>query len=167
MKMKRAIAAALSHGAKLLLLDEATSGLDPMVRDEVLDVFNDFTRQADHTVVLSPHRQRPGEDLRLHRLPPPGQAGPLRGEGPAAGGVRHREAGPPAAPGTEPRRHRGGQEGPTGRRPWVRRQQIPAHLSPSTNLEDIILFLAKGRVPEAPRTERRQFPCARCTRIWW
>ena len=55
MKMKLAIAAALSHGAKLLLLDEATSGLDPMVRDEVLDVFNDFTRQADHTVVLSAH----------------------------------------------------------------------------------------------------------------
>ena len=55
MKMKLAIAAALSHGAKLLLLDEATSGLDPMVRDEVLDVFNDFTRQADHTVVLSSH----------------------------------------------------------------------------------------------------------------
>ena len=26
-----------------------------MVRDEVLDVFNDFTRQADHTVVLSSH----------------------------------------------------------------------------------------------------------------
>ena len=55
MKMKLAIAAALSHGAKLLLLDEATSGLDPMVRDEVLDVFNEFTRDETHTVVLSSH----------------------------------------------------------------------------------------------------------------
>ena len=55
MKMKLAIAAALSHGAKLLLLDEATSGLDPMVRDEVLDVFNEFTRDETHSVLISSH----------------------------------------------------------------------------------------------------------------
>ena len=55
MKMKLAIAAALSHGAKLLLLDEATSGLDPMVRDEVLDVFSDFAAQDDHAVLISSH----------------------------------------------------------------------------------------------------------------
>ena len=55
MKMKLAIAVALSHKAKLLLLDEATSGLDPMVRDEILEVFNDFTRQEDNTVILSSH----------------------------------------------------------------------------------------------------------------
>ena len=53
MRMKLAIAAALSHGAKLLILDEATSGLDPMARDELLDIFNDFTRDAvDEAVAL-------------------------------------------------------------------------------------------------------------------
>lgn len=55
MKMKLAIAAALSHKAKLLVLDEATGGLDPVVRDEILDLFNDFTREEDHAILLSSH----------------------------------------------------------------------------------------------------------------
>ena len=53
--MKLGIAAALSHGAKLLLLDEATSGLDPMVREELLEVFTDFAAQDDHAVLISSH----------------------------------------------------------------------------------------------------------------
>lgn len=53
MRMKLAIAAALSHGAKLLILDEATSGLDPMARDELLDIFNDFTRDENCSILLS------------------------------------------------------------------------------------------------------------------
>ncbi|MBG9982951.1 ABC transporter ATP-binding protein [Aerococcaceae bacterium DSM 111020] len=55
MKMKLSIAVALSHNPKLLILDEATSGLDPMVRDEILDVFNDFTRDENHSILLSSH----------------------------------------------------------------------------------------------------------------
>lgn len=55
MTMKLGIAAALSHRAKLLLLDEATGGLDPMVREELLEVFADFAAQDGHAVLLSSH----------------------------------------------------------------------------------------------------------------
>ena len=55
MKMKQAIAVALSHHPRLLVLDEATSGLDPVVRDEVVEIFSDFTREADHSVLISSH----------------------------------------------------------------------------------------------------------------
>lgn len=55
MKMKLGIAIALSHGSKLLILDEATSGLDPVVRDEVLDMFMDFTRDENHSILISSH----------------------------------------------------------------------------------------------------------------
>lgn len=55
MKMKTMIASALSHKAKLLILDEPTSGLDPIVRDEILDVFNEYTRSADNTILISSH----------------------------------------------------------------------------------------------------------------
>ena len=55
MKMKLGIAVALSHGAKLLILDEATSGLDPVVRDEVVTMLSEFTRQEDHAILISSH----------------------------------------------------------------------------------------------------------------
>lgn len=55
MKMKLGIAAALSHDAKLLILDEATNGLDPVVRDEVTDLFMEFTRDENHSILISSH----------------------------------------------------------------------------------------------------------------
>lgn len=55
MKMKLGIAIAMSHESRLLLLDEATSGLDPVVRDEVVEMLNDFTRDENHSVLISSH----------------------------------------------------------------------------------------------------------------
>lgn len=55
MKMKLQIAIALSHHAKLLLLDEATSGLDPIVRDEILDILLDFIQDEEKSVFISSH----------------------------------------------------------------------------------------------------------------
>ena len=146
MRMKLAIAAALSHGAKLLILDEATSGLDPMARDELLDIFNDFTRDENCSILLSSHivsdlekicdyiaflhggrlvlceeKDRLLEEYVLIRLPEER----LR-ELPEESIISHRASGY----GTEALVLRGG---------------IPAAIpTEHTSLEDIILFLAKG-----------------------
>ena len=55
MKMKLALACALSHDARLLILDEPTGGLDPVVRDEILEILEDFTRREDRSVLISSH----------------------------------------------------------------------------------------------------------------
>lgn len=55
MKMKLGIAIAMSHNSKLLILDEATSGLDPVVRDEVVEMFSEFTRDETHSILISSH----------------------------------------------------------------------------------------------------------------
>ena len=55
MKMKLQIAAALSHNAKLLIMDEATTGLDPVVRNEILDIFLEFLQDEEHSILMSSH----------------------------------------------------------------------------------------------------------------
>ncbi len=55
MKMKLQIASALSHNAKLLIMDEATTGLDPVVRNEILDIFLEYLQNEEHTILMSSH----------------------------------------------------------------------------------------------------------------
>ena len=55
MRMKLQIAVAMSHHAKLLILDEPTSGLDPIVRNEILTLFQEYIVDEEHTILLSSH----------------------------------------------------------------------------------------------------------------
>lgn len=55
MKMKMQIAAALSHNAELLIMDEATTGLDPVVRNEILDIFREYLMDGDRSILMSSH----------------------------------------------------------------------------------------------------------------
>ena len=55
MRMKLSIAVALSHHSEFLILDEATSGLDPVVRDDILDIFLDFVQDENHSILVSSH----------------------------------------------------------------------------------------------------------------
>ena len=145
MKMKLAIAVALSHGARLLLLDEATSGLDPMVRDEILDVFNDFTREEDHTVVLSSHIVSDLEKICdyiafLHhgRLVLFEEKDRLLEEYALVKLTREQLAE------LDPAAVAGRKVTPYEAQALVRRDRIPPHfVTEHTSLEDIILFLAQ------------------------
>ena len=150
MKMKLAIAVALSHQAKLLILDEATSGLDPMVRDEILDIFNEYTRQEDRSILLSSHIVSDLEKICdyiafLHK----GQLllceenDRLLEEYALVRLSRERLADLPENSVV------GVESDPYGVRALVRRDMVPHDLPlEHTNLEDIILFLAKGGTQE-------------------
>lgn len=55
MKMKLSLCAALSHDSRLLILDEATSGLDPVIREQFLDLFLDFLQEEERSIFISSH----------------------------------------------------------------------------------------------------------------
>lgn len=55
MQMKLMLAAAFSHNAKLLILDEPTSGLDPVMRDEFLEILQDYIKDGERSVLFSTH----------------------------------------------------------------------------------------------------------------
>lgn len=55
MKMKLSIAVSLSHDSEILILDEATSGLDPIVREEILDTFLEFIQDESNSIFVSSH----------------------------------------------------------------------------------------------------------------
>lgn len=55
MKMKLMLACALAHRPDLLILDEATSGLDPVVRNEILDLLREYLIEGERGIILSSH----------------------------------------------------------------------------------------------------------------
>ena len=120
--------------------------MNAISRDEVLDVFNDFTRQADHTVVLSSHIVSDLEKICdyiafLHR----GKLVLFEEKDRLLEEYAIVKLDPQQLQELNPAAIAGVKEGPYGAEALVRRQQIPAQfVTEHTNLEDIILFLAKG-----------------------
>ena len=142
MRMRLGLAAALSHQPKLLLLDEATSGLDPVVRDDILTILSDFTRDEEHAVLISSHIVSDLEKICdyiafLHR----GRLllceekdrlaeeyGILRG----------------TAEGIEPAAVCGQRATPYGTEYLLRRSAVPAGVPlGQVNIEDLFVFMAK------------------------
>ena len=55
MRMKYSISLALSHHAEILIMDEPTSGLDPIVREELLDILQEYMVDESKSVIFSTH----------------------------------------------------------------------------------------------------------------
>lgn len=143
MKMKTAIAAALSHGAETLILDEPTSGLDPVARDEILGILYDFMQNSGHAVLISSHITSDLEKLCDYVVFIHGGKVAVSGEKDAlleeyavySGNISDLD---PAAVVRVRRRNYGADA-------LVKKSMIPpSFATEKTTLEDIMLFFVKG-----------------------
>lgn len=149
MTMKLSLAAALSHKARLLILDEATSGLDPVVRDDILDILLEFIQEESHSVFLSSHITGDLEKISdyivfLHegRIVMSGEKDLLLD----SYGIL--KCAPEELGAIEPEAVAGVRRGEFGVTALVKKYRVPAgfHVEPAV-LDDIMLYSIKGEKP--------------------
>lgn len=146
MKMKLKIAIALSHNARLLILDEPTNGLDPVVRDDVVDILHEFTRDENHSILISSHIVSDLEKLCdyiafLHkgRLLLCEEKDVLMGEYAIVHGTAQELAQ------ISPLSVIGKKESPYGVEAIVKRSEIPSSMVVSPiSIEELFIFMVKG-----------------------
>lgn len=149
MVMKLSLAAALSHKARLLVLDEATSGLDPVVRDDILDILLEFIQDENHSVFLSSHITADLEKISdyivfLHkgRIVMSGEKDALLDS------FGLLKCSPGELESIEPEAIAGIRRGEFGVTALVKKYRVPSgfHVEPAV-LDDIMLYSIKGEKP--------------------